>query len=128
MSLNTRLVRLFRAVSGKTQRQFAKLCGVPSVQMARYELDKAEPSPEEMAAMAREVHLTLEDGERALRLIETLQQPRWRTGSGIDGLIRKAQQELALILEDAYQDFLRIHPPREGDEPAPSPAMRRMSP
>ncbi len=113
MSLNTRLVRLFRAVSGKTQRQFAKLCGVPSVQMARYELDKAEPSPEEMAAMARQVHLTLEDGERVLRLIETLQQPRWRAGSGIDGLIRKAQEELALILEDAYQDFLRLNLPRD---------------
>jgi transcriptional regulator with XRE-family HTH domain len=128
MSLNTRLVRLFRAVSGKTQRQFAKLCGVPSVQMARYELDKAEPSPEEMAAMASQVRLTLEDGERVLRLIETLQQPRWRTGSGIDGLILKAQEDLAMILEDAYRDFLRIHLPGEGDEPAPSPAMRRMSP
>lgn len=111
MSLNTRLVRLFRGVSGKTQRQFAKLCGVPFVQMARYELDKAEPSPEEMAAMAGQVHLTLEDGERVLRLIETLQQPRWRVGSGIDGLIRKAQEELALILEDAYRDFLRLNLP-----------------
>lgn len=114
MSLNTRLVRLFRAVSGKTQRQFAKLCGIPSGQMARYELDRAEPSPEEMAAMARQVHLTLEDGERVLRLVETLQQPRWRAGSGIDSLIRKAQEDLAQILEDAYQDFLRINPSKEG--------------
>lgn len=127
MSLNTRLVRLFRAVSGTTQRQFAKLCGIPSGQMARYELGRAEPSPEEMAAMARQVRLTLEDAERALGLIETLQQPRWRAGSGIDSLIRKAQEDLAMILEDAYQDFLRLHLPKEEDRETVASQARRAS-
>ena len=52
MSRKNLMVRLFRALSGQTQRDFARTAGVDESLLARYELGLVEPGLEPLARMA----------------------------------------------------------------------------
>ena len=104
------MVRVFRALSGETQRDFAQKTGVHPFLLARYERDKAEPSPDHLQRLAQGAGLTVEDGEKVLQLADTLRQPRRRAGQGIEDLRGELSQRISSI----YWRLLRLPPP-DGD-------------
>ena len=107
MRPRNRLARLFRALSGETQKDFAKRTGVDFSLLARYELDQVEPGLDHLARLAEGAGLTLATGEQVLRLADTLSAPRRRTGAGIEDL----GPELSTLLAGLYQRLLRLAPP-----------------
>ncbi|HVS00907.1 MAG TPA: helix-turn-helix transcriptional regulator [Thermoanaerobaculia bacterium] len=113
MRRNNVLVRLFRALSGETQKGFARKTGVHFTLLADYELDKVEPSPENLEKLARGVGLAVEDGEAILRRYEEMARPRQRAGLGLDDL----KGRLEASLSTAYERLLSLPPPEGPPEP-----------
>jgi transcriptional regulator with XRE-family HTH domain len=109
MRPRNRLARLFRALSGETQKDFAERTGVDLSLLARYELDQVEPGLDHLARLAEGAGLTLAEGEQVLRLADTLSTPRRRTGAGVEDL----SQELSALLAGTYQRLLRLTPPAD---------------
>src|SRR5215218_8585899 len=102
MRPRNRLARLFRALSGETQKDFAERTGVDLSLLARYELGQVEPGLDHLARLAEGAGLTLAEGEQVLRLADTLSTPRRRTGAGVEDL----GTELSTVLADTYQRLL----------------------
>ena len=98
------LVRLFRAISGMTQRAFAAKARIHPVLLAGYERGGPEPSPESLAGAAHAAGLTVAAGEQVLDFADTLRDPRRRAGLGPDDLSR----ELAALSARVYQHLLRL--------------------
>jgi len=97
------LVRLFRAVSGLTQKDFGQRTGVHPILIARYELDEIEPNPESMDRLAAGADLTVAAGEEILRLVDSRRRPRRRAGTGAEDL----EAQAAAVVSDVYQRLLR---------------------
>jgi len=114
MRPRNRLARLFRALSGETQKAFAETTGVDLSLLARYELDQVEPGLDHLAKLAEGAGLTMAAGEQVLRLADTLSTPRRRTGAGAEDLL---SQELSALLADTYQRLLRLAPPADPPQP-----------
>lgn len=115
LRLKTLLVRLFRALTGQTQKEFAEaLCIDPAV-VAQCELGKHDPGPGLLERMARRASLTVREGEEVLHFVEVLRRPRQRAGLGLEDLA----DDLAAVTTRAYGRLLRLpivsHPPRAED-------------
>jgi transcriptional regulator with XRE-family HTH domain len=108
------LVRLFRAVSGLTQKEFGQRTGVHSILIARYELDEIEPKPESMDRMAAGAGLTVAAGEEILRLVDSRRRPRRRAGGGAEEL----EEQAAAVVSDVYQRLLRLPLPESASAPS----------
>lgn len=106
---NNQLVRLFRAVSGLTQKEFGQRTGVHPVLIARYELDEIEPQPESLDRMAAGAGLTVAAGEEILRLVDSLRRPRRRAGTGVEDL----EAQAAAVVSGVYQRLLRLPLPAQ---------------
>jgi len=117
MKRKNRLVRLFRAISGMTQRAFAARTRIHHVLLAGYELDGPEPSQEHLASAAEGAGLTVAAGEQVLDFAEALRQQRRRAGLGPDDLTN----ELAALSARVYQRLLRQPLP----DPPPTPEDER---
>jgi len=113
MRPRNRLARLFRALSGETQKEFAETTGVDLSLLARYELDQVEPGLDHLARLAEGAGLTMAEGEQVLRLADTLSTPRRRTGAGIEDL----GPEMSAVLAGTYQRLLRLAPPADPPQP-----------
>jgi transcriptional regulator with XRE-family HTH domain len=115
MSRKNLMVRLFRALSGQTQRDFARTAGVDESLLARYELGVVEPGLEHLTGIAEAAGFTVADGEGILRYLEELRAPRRRAGAGIEDL----QDEVSATLSRSYQRLLRLPLPerRLDDDP-----------
>jgi transcriptional regulator with XRE-family HTH domain len=98
------LVRLFRAVSGLTQKDFGQRTGVHPILVARYELDEIEPGPEGMDRLAAGAGLTVAAGEEILRVVDSLRRPRRRAGEGAEDL----EAQVAAVVSSVYQRLLRL--------------------
>jgi transcriptional regulator with XRE-family HTH domain len=109
MRPRNRLARLFRALSGETQKDFAERTGVDLSLLARYELDQVEPGLDHLARLAGGAGLTLMEGEQVLQLADTLSTPRRRMGAGLEDL----GAELSSLLAGTYQRLLRLAPPAD---------------
>ncbi len=116
MSRKNLMVRVFRALSGQTQREFATTAGVDVTLLARYELGLVEPGLDALARIAEAAGFTVGDGEEILRRLDELRGPRQRAGTGIEDL----QAEVSGILSRSYQRLLRLPLPERllDDEPA----------
>jgi transcriptional regulator with XRE-family HTH domain len=128
MRPRNRLARLFRALSGETQKDFAERTGVDLSLLARYELDQVEPGLDHLARLAEGAGLTLIEGEQVLRLADTLSTPRKRTGAGAEDL----SHELSALLAGTYQRLLRLalpaDPPRAEDRERARELWSRLEP
>src|ERR1700681_3499507 len=98
------MVRVYRALSGRTQKGFAKLTGLHHVLVAQYEQDQVNPSPGHLERAGQGVGLTVAAGEQILNLADTLRQPRKRGGRGAEGFAA----ELSCLLSGFYQRLLRL--------------------
>jgi transcriptional regulator with XRE-family HTH domain len=111
---NNVMARLFRALSGETQKDFARKTGVHFTLIADYELDKVEPSPENLEKLAEGVGLAVEDGEALLRRLEEIQgRRRHRPGLEIEDLTRRIEAHL----REAYERLLSLPRPEEPPRP-----------
>ncbi|HEV7503488.1 MAG TPA: helix-turn-helix transcriptional regulator [Thermoanaerobaculia bacterium] len=107
------LVRVYRALSGRTQMAFAKRTGIHHVLLARYEQGQIDPSPGHLRRMGQlGAGLTVAAGERLLDLAETLRQPRKRAG----GRAEDFGAELSALVSGFYHRLLNL--------PLPPPAPR----
>jgi transcriptional regulator with XRE-family HTH domain len=104
LRLKTLLVRLFRALTGKTQKEFAEALGLDPAVVAQYELGKYDPGLDLLERMAAEADLTVRDGEEALRFLEALRRPRLRAGLGLGDLAG----DLAEVVARVDQRLLRL--------------------
>ncbi|HEX7180894.1 MAG TPA: helix-turn-helix transcriptional regulator [Thermoanaerobaculia bacterium] len=104
MRRRNQLVRLYRALSGLTQRAFAERAGIHPVLLAQYELDTVEPGEEHLERCARAAGFTVADGEHLLDQAEERRKPRQRQGAGIDALYG--------TLAAVYQRLLRLPHPK----------------
>ncbi len=111
MRHRNRMARLFRALAGETQKDFAEKTGVDLSLLARYELDQVEPGLDHLARLAKGAGLTLEAGEQLLRFADMLSGTRKRPGIGIEDL----SAQVSALIADSYQHLLRLAPP--GDPP-----------
>jgi transcriptional regulator with XRE-family HTH domain len=91
------LVRVFRALSGMTQKDFALVTGLHPVLVAKYEQDLAEPSPEHLERAARGAGLTTAAGEQILDRVEVRQRQRRRAGQGLGDLAGEIESLIADI-------------------------------
>lgn len=107
------LVRVFRAVSGESQKSYAKKTGVHSVLLAHYELGKTEPSQQNLERLAQGVDLTVAEGEQILDLADTLRKARQRAGSGEPRWVER----LAALFSQVYQRLLRLPQPSAAPKP-----------
>jgi tetratricopeptide (TPR) repeat protein len=105
MRPRNRLVRLMRALSGETQKEFSQRMGIHPVLLANYELDQIEPGPENLELAAQEAGLTVAAGEEILRLADTLRHPRKREGQGAADLVHEL---LASLVSGVYRRLLRL--------------------
>ncbi len=105
MRPRNRLVRLARALSGETQKEFGERTGIHPILLAQYELDQVEPGPENLELAARGAGLTVAAGEEVLRFADTLRQPRERVGKGTADLV----YDLAAgLVSGVYRRLLRL--------------------
>lgn len=104
MSRKNLIVRLFRALSGQSQREFAATAGVDVTLLARYELGLVEPGLDALTRIAEAAGFTVADGEGILLYLDELREPRQRAGTGIEDL----QAGVSGILSRSYQRLLRL--------------------
>src|SRR4051794_31543316 len=108
MRPRNRLVRLARALSGETQKEFGERTGIHPILLAQYELDQVEPGPENLELAARGAGLTVAAGEEVLRFADTLRQPRERAGQGTADLVHDLA---AGLVSGVYRRLLRLPVP-----------------
>lgn len=84
MKRGQKLTRLFRALSGKTLKDFARATGIHPGLLMKYELGQVDPGPAELDRMAKAAGLTVTDGEQTLEFAEARRRPRRRVGQGVD--------------------------------------------
>jgi transcriptional regulator with XRE-family HTH domain len=104
MSRKNLLMRLFRAISGDSQKQFALRTGVHHVTLAQIELGQAEPSPDYLERSAQGAGLTVAAGEQILELADALRERRRRQGLEVDDL----SSELSSVVLGVYRRLLRL--------------------
>jgi transcriptional regulator with XRE-family HTH domain len=97
------LFRLFRALSGMTQKGFAQVTGLHPVLVAKYEMNLAEPGAEHLERSARGAGLTMAAGEQLLDRADALRRQRRRAGQGSGDLAG----EIEALVSDVYQRMLR---------------------
>jgi transcriptional regulator with XRE-family HTH domain len=122
------LARMFRALSGQPQSEFARTARVDLSLLARYELGTVEPGPDTLARLAEAAGLTVAKGEELLRFFDDLRQPRRRMGAGIEDLTDR----LSALLSRSYESLLGLplpaEPPRPEDRERAGELWRRLEP
>jgi transcriptional regulator with XRE-family HTH domain len=106
------LARLFRTLSGDSQREFARKSGVHPALLAQYETGEVEPGMAQLARLAEAAGYTVAAGGRILDYAATERQSRKRAGAGIESL----GPRLSLLLSNVYRRLLRL-PPLDDDPP-----------
>lgn len=106
------IVRLFRAVSGLTQRAFAWRARIHYTTLNLYESGLNDPTPH-MDQVAEAADLTVADGELILQCAEALREIRRRAGrGGFKGLL----QDLGIVVSGPYVRLLRLPLPESRPE------------
>lgn len=118
MERNNLMARLFRAISGMKQKEFAAACDLHPVTVANIELGEEKPRPQHLADMAAVVGLEPRDGVEVLRLCETLQRQRLRQGPDVDGLFLDLRETVLSRADRLLDRLLRL--PLPGEHPSPA--------
>ncbi len=117
MDRNHLIARLFRALSGKTQRQFGDDAGLHPTTVANIELGTEDPTPRSLEAMATAAGLSVENGEDILRFGETLQRQRLRPGRDAGDVFEGLEETLRTRANRLMDRLLRL--PLPGESPGP---------
>jgi transcriptional regulator with XRE-family HTH domain len=110
------IARVFRALSGKSQKQTAEEMGVDPSLVARVELGEVAPDRKYLEALGRTAGHTAEDGEEILRFYDTLRQPRRRAGQGAEALTEGLAKEMEAVVSRTYLRLRKLQLPPPGPE------------
>jgi transcriptional regulator with XRE-family HTH domain len=102
------LARLFRALSGATQKDFGRKAGIHPELLVKYEMGRVAPGPEHLDRLAKAAGLTVEAGDQLLELAEARRRPRLRTGRGVDDGLT---EPLSALLSSFQERLLALPPP-----------------
>jgi transcriptional regulator with XRE-family HTH domain len=114
MRPRNRLVRLARALSGDTQKEFSQRTGIHPVQLAQYERDLVDPGPENLELATQGAGLTVAAGEEILLFADTMRRPRERAGQEAADIVHEL---LAGLVSGVYRRLLRL--PLPAVQPTP---------
>lgn len=101
MTTKNLLARLFRALSGLSLRRFAEKTGIHHALIAQYDVGMIQPGEENLARMGEAVGLTVQDGERLLRMAEALRRGRQRAAPSPD-------PPLGDLVSQVYEQILSL--------------------
>lgn len=103
MNRKNRLVRLFRALSEKKQKNFALDADIQPSAIAQFELGLAEPDADQLESAAQVAGLTVATGEDILDFADRLRRPRQRAGLGA-----KTLADFGAAISDLHDRVLRL--------------------
>jgi tetratricopeptide (TPR) repeat protein len=104
------MVHLARALTGMTQKEFARHTGIHPVLLSRYESGAVVPHQNFQRALAG-ADLTLEEAEELLRHWETRRARRLRQGRGAEDLLTMIGDTSRSHARRAFQRLLRVSGP-----------------
>ena len=104
MKRENRIVRLARALSGKSQERFGQEVRVGPKMITAYESGDRKPGSGTTERIARGAGLTVREAEDVLRFADTLARPRQRTGQTMADL----RDDLAALVARFQQRLLRL--------------------
>lgn len=106
MKLEHMLVRLLRALSGKTQGEVGKELCVDSSLIAQFERGRVVPSEEHLDLLAQGAGLTVADAVIILKLFEVLREPRFRKSEALEVVVERVREIAEALTRGAYQQLL----------------------
>jgi transcriptional regulator with XRE-family HTH domain len=119
MDRDNRLARLFRAVTDKTQQDFAEEVGTQKGTLTRIEAGNLKPSADLLGRMAKNAGLTVDQGDELLQLHFTLSRTRQRVGRDPEALFAELGEPLRTRAHRTFQRLLTLRlpdtPPRAED-------------
>jgi tetratricopeptide (TPR) repeat protein/DNA-binding XRE family transcriptional regulator len=104
MKKENRIVRLVRALAGKSQERFGEEVRVAPKMIGAYEAGDRTPGAETTERVAAGAGLTVRDAEDILRFADTLARPRSRNGQTAADL----RDDLTALLSRFHQRVLRL--------------------
>lgn len=104
MKRENRIVRLARALSGKSQERFGQEVRVGPKMITAYESGDRKPGSGTTERIAGGAGLTVREAEDVLRFADTLARPRQRTGQTMADL----RDDLAALVARVQQRLLRL--------------------
>lgn len=116
------IVRVLRALSGKTQEQVAEELGVDASLIAQFEAGKVLPSRDHMEELAKGVGLTAGDAETLLCVFDGLRDPRLRQGQSLKEIVEGLQGAVDALAKATYLQMLGM--PIPGGPPGPEEHQR----
>lgn len=117
MERNQRMARLFRAISGKSQEQFARDTGIHPITVSNIERGQDKASPRLLALMAADVGLGVEQGDEILQFCDILRRERVRAGSDPRNLLDQLDEPLRTRGERFFQRLLTLPLPTKPPSP-----------
>jgi len=119
MKRENRLVRLFRALTDKTQQELAAELGIMRVTLTQCEAGKLKPSSGLLGRMAERAGITVDQGDELLQLHDTLSRTPQRVGRDPEALFADLGEPLRSRAHRAFQRLLTLRlpdtPPRAED-------------
>jgi len=114
-----RVVRLLRALSGKTQAQAGRETGIHPSLLASFETGKAVPRPEHLEKLARLAGLTVEEASGLLDLAEIYRQGGAREAvEDAEDALRRLCETLMDYSSTAYEQVRALPVPATPPSPA----------
>jgi hypothetical protein len=114
MDPKMRLLRIFWALSGKTEEEFAQDIGIDP---AALELGGPLPNPVQLERAAAEAGITVSNGEELLSYADTLRRPRLRVGRGAEDIFDEIAETARAHARATYQRLLRLPLPEREPKP-----------
>ncbi|HVG07161.1 MAG TPA: helix-turn-helix transcriptional regulator, partial [Thermoanaerobaculia bacterium] len=119
MNRENRLVRLFRALTDKTQQELAAELGIMKGTLTNCESGKLKPSSALLDRMAERAGITVGQGDELLQLHDTLSRTPQRVGRDPEALFADLGEPLRTRAHRAFQRLLILRlpdtPPRAED-------------
>lgn len=116
------LVRVLRALSGKTQEQVAVDLDVDASLIAQFEAGKVLPSRAHLEELSKGIGLTLGNAESILHLFHGLRDPRLRRGQSLRETVDGLREAAAALAKATYLQLLGV--PIPGGPPSPEERQR----
>ena len=116
-------IRLYRALSGRTQVEMAGETGVDVATYGHYEAGLMKPGPDKLERAARALGVGPDFGDEMLELLDLRRRKRLRAGGGIEDLVEELVEGTRTRALRAYERLLTLPLP----VPPPSQEDRRQA-
>lgn len=101
-------IRLYRALSGKTQVEMAGEIAVDTATYGHYEAGLVKPGPDKLERAARVLGVADAFGDEVLELLDLRRRKRLRAGRGIEDLLGDHAEEMRTRMRRTYERLLTL--------------------